>query len=122
MYIKGLEMANNTQVLDLSVDLRKKSYDWKKDVIINKTKFLEDIESVLAHKEITSLRKKTFSIYSIVDYPRYDKIGLLNIDKNGDTVVLKKGPLLEELKQIQDAQTFERAKYYLERLKRHYRD
>jgi len=118
MFIKGLEMANNTQVLDLFVDLQKESYDWKKDVIINKSKFLEKISEVLENKEIVSLRRKTYLIYSIINYPKSDRIGLLNIDKNGDTAVLKKGPLLEELKQIQEAHTIERARYYLERLKK----
>jgi len=43
---------------------------------------------------------------------------LVNIDQNGDTMVLKKGALIEELKQIEEAQTIERAKYYLDRLKK----
>ena len=43
---------------------------------------------------------------------------MLNIDRNGNTAVLKKGPLLEELRQVQEARTIERAKYYLERLKK----
>ena len=111
-------MKSNSQVLDLFVDLQKEPYDWRKDVIINKPKFLEEIEVALECKEITSLRKKTYSIYSIINYPKGDRIGLLNIDRNGDTAILKKGPLLEELKQIQEAHTIERAKYYLERLKK----
>lgn len=115
---KGKEMRTNSQVLDLSVDLQKESYDWRKDIIINKVKFLEEIDEALKNKEMNSLRRKVYSIYSIVNYPKSDNIGLRNIDKNGDTVVLKKGPLLEELKQIQEAHTIERAEYYLERLKK----
>ncbi len=88
-----------TQLLDLFVDFQKEPYDWKKDVIINKSKFLEEIEDALNNKEISSLRTKVFSIYSVVDYPKNDTVGLLNIDRNGDTAVLKKFPLLEELKQ-----------------------
>ena len=34
-------MKTNGQVLDLFVDLEKEQYDWKKDVIVNKSKFLE---------------------------------------------------------------------------------
>ena len=111
-------MKTDNQVLDLSVDLQKESYDWKKDIIINKVKFIEEVEGALKDKEITSLRKKVYSISTVVNYPKNDNIGLRNIDTNGDTVVLKKGPLLEELKQIQGAQTIERAGYYLERLKK----
>lgn len=111
-------MKTDNQVLDLSVDLQKESYDWKKDIIINKIKFIEEVDEALKNKEITSLRKKVYFISTIVNYPKNDNIGLRNIDTNGDTVVLKKGPLLEELKQIQEAQTIERAGYYLERLKK----
>jgi len=111
-------MKTNSQVSDLAVDLQKQHYDWKKDIIINKVKLLEEIDESLENKEINSLRKRVYSIYSIVNYPKSDNIGLRNIDKNGDTVVLKKGPLLEELKQIQEAHTIERARYYLERLKK----
>ena len=111
-------MKIDNQVLDLSVDLQKESYDWKKDIIINKIKFIEEVDEALKDKEITSLRKKVYFISTVVNYPKNDNIGLRNIDTNGDTVVLKKGPLLEELKQIQEAQTIERAGYYLERLKK----
>jgi len=111
-------MKTNNQVLDLFADLQKESYDWKKDIIINKPKLLEEIDETLGYKDISLLRKKVYSILSVINYPKSDKIGLLNIDRNGDTVVLKKGPLLEELRQIQEAHTIERAKYYLERLKK----
>ncbi|MBU0878455.1 MAG: site-specific DNA-methyltransferase, partial [Candidatus Omnitrophica bacterium] len=111
-------MIANGLTLGLSVDLQKETYDWKKDVIVNKPKLLEEIVEALENKEIKLLRRKICSIFSIIDYPKSDKIGLINIDRNGDTVVLKKGPLLEELRQVQEAHTIERAKYYLERLKR----
>jgi len=115
---KEKEVKTNNQILDLSVDLQKESYDWKKDIIINKVKFIEEIEEAQKNKEMNTLRKKIHSISYIINYPKGDDIGLRNIDKNGDTIVLKKGPLLEELKQIQEAQTIERAEYYLERLKK----
>ena len=111
-------MKTDNQVLGLSVDLQKESYDWKKDIIINKVKFIEEIDERLKNKEITLLRKKVYFISTVVNYPKNDNIGLRNIDTNGDTVVLKKGPLLEELKQIREAKTIERAGYYLERLKK----
>jgi hypothetical protein len=37
-------MKMNGQVLDLFVDLEKEPYDWRKDIIINKSKLLEKIE------------------------------------------------------------------------------
>lgn len=111
-------MKTNTQTLDLFVDLQKESYNWRKDIIINKAKFIEEIDGALKNKEINSLKKNVYSICSIVNYPRSDNIGLRNIDKDGDTVVFKKNLLLEELKQVQEARTVERAKYYLGRLKK----
>lgn len=111
-------MSSNSQALDLSVDLQKGSYDWRKDVIINKAKFLEEIEKALNNGDISSLKREVHSIKTTFAYPRNDRIGLLNIDGDGDTAILKKGPLIEELKQIEEAHTIERAKYYLERLKK----
>jgi len=111
-------MKSNTQLIDLFVNLQKESYDWKKDVVINKAKFLQEIDEAVSKKDISSLKMKVYSIYSTITHPKTDRIGLLNIDRNGDTIVLKKGALLEELKQIQEAYTLERARYYLNRLKK----
>ncbi|MBN1391401.1 MAG: hypothetical protein JW947_01210 [Sedimentisphaerales bacterium] len=47
-----------------------------------------------------------------------DKIGVLNIHSNGDTIRISKKHLLEQLDQIADSQTLERAKYYIERLEK----
>ena len=111
-------MKTNGQVLDLWVDLEKEQYDWKRDVIVNKSKLLEKVEEVEKLDNIVHLRRNIFSIKSVINYPKSDADGLVNIDQNGDTMVLKKGALIEELKQIEEAQTIERAKYYLDRLRR----
>ena len=89
------------------------------NIIVNKDRFLQEIENISRNSEVASLRKRVNSISSIVNYPKSDRIGLLNIDKNGtDTIILKRNSVLEELKQIEEAQTIERAKYYLKRLKK----
>lgn len=111
-------MKTNCQVLDLSVDLEKERYDWKKDVIVNKSKLLEKVEEAEKLDSIARIKKNIFSIKLVINYPKNDTEGLVNIDQNGDTMVLKKGALIEELKQIEEAQTVERAKYYLDRLKK----
>ena len=111
-------MKTNGQVLDLSVDLEKEQYDWKKDVIINKSKLLEKVEEAEKLDNIARIKKNIFSIKLVINYPKDDTDGLVNIDQNGDTMVLKRDALVEELKQIEEAQTIERAKYYLERLKK----
>lgn len=111
-------MRTNDQVLDLWVDLEKEQYDWKKDVIVNKSKLLEKIEEAEKLGSVIQLKKNIFSIKLVVNYPKTDTEGLVNIDQNGDTMVLKKGTLIEELKQIEEAQTIERARHYLDRLKK----
>jgi DNA modification methylase len=111
-------MKTNGQVLDLSVDLEKEQYDWKKDVIVNKSKLLEKVEEAGILDDIARIKKKIFSIKLVINYPKDDTEGLINIDQNGDTMVLKRGAFVEELKQIEEAQTIERAKYYLDRLKK----
>ena len=111
-------MKTNAQVLDLSVDLEKEQYDWKKDVIVNKSKLLEKVEEAEKLDSIAHLKRNIFSIKLVINYPKNDTEGLINIDQNGDTMVLKRDALVEELKQIEEAQTIERAKYYLDRLKK----
>lgn len=111
-------MKTNIQVLDLFVDLEKEQYDWKKDIIVNKSKLLEKIGEVEKLNNLVKLRESISSIKSVINYPKSDRDGLLNIDRNGDTIVLKKGALIEELIQIEEAHTIERAKYYLDRLKK----
>lgn len=111
-------MKTNGKVLDLSIDLEKEQYDWKKDVIVNKSKLLEKVEEAEKLDNIARIKKNIFAIKLVINYPKDDTEGLVNIDQNGDTMVLKRDALVEELKQIEEAQTIERAKYYLDRLKR----
>ena len=111
-------MKTNGQVLDLSVDLEKEQYDWKKDVIVNKPKLLEKVEEAEKLDNIARIKKNIFLIKLVINYPKDDTDGLINIDQNGDTMVLKRDALVEELKQIEEAQTIERARYYLDRLKK----
>mgnify|MGYP005838320171 CR=1 FL=1 len=52
----------------------------------------------------------------ILDIYNKDEEGILNIDSNGDAILLRKDVLISELNQILEAKTFERANYYLKRL------
>jgi len=113
-----MNMKTSEQVLDLWVDLEKEQYDWRKDVIVNKPKLLEKVEEAGKLDNLPYLKRFTISIKSVINYPKSDTEGLLNIDQNGDTIVLKKGALVEELTQIEEAQTIERARYYLDRLRK----
>lgn len=111
-------MNTNGQVLELFVDLEKEKYDWKKDIIINKSRLLEKIEEVEKTGSPVQLKRGIALLKSVISYPKNDIDGLVNIEQNGDTMVLKKWALIEEFKQIEEAQTIERARYYLDRLKK----
>ena len=111
-------MKTNGQTIDLLVDLEKGRYDWKNDIIINKSRLLEKIEEVEKTDSPVQLKRGISLLKSVISYPKNDTDGLVNIDQNGDTMVLKKWALIEEFKQIEEAQTVERARYYLDRLKK----
>ncbi len=111
-------MKTNGQTIDLLVDLEKERYDWKNDIIINKSRLLEKIEEVEKTDSPIQLKRNVSLLKSVISYPKNDTDGLVNIDQNGDTMVLKKWALIEEFKQIEEAQTVERARYYLDRLKK----
>lgn len=90
-----------------------------RDIVINKSKFLYEINETLKNKKIPSLREAVDTMFSSIQYREKNaKIGRFSRDKNEDAIILKKDPLLKELKQIQEAHTIERAKYYLKRLKK----
>ena len=92
--------------------------DWRKEAIINQDMFLEVLAKIEEINESIRLRLETKKIIDIIQNPRRDNIGILNISSNGGTAKIKKNILLEDLTQIADAQTLERAKYYINRLKK----
>lgn len=85
-------------------------------IILNKTKFMETLEKCITSDNLNSLKSKIIDLKNIIKSHK-DKEGILNIDSNGDTVLLRKDVLISELDQIIEARTFQRAKYYLGRLK-----
>ena len=85
-------------------------------IILNKAKFMEILEKCITSANLNSLKSKIIDLKNIIKSYK-DKEGILNIDSNGDTVSLRKDVLISELDQIIKAKTFQRAKYYLDRLK-----
>ena len=84
--------------------------------ILNKDKLLEIIKRSKEICDLNSLKANVFNLKEIVAFPKKDWEGLVNIDSNGDTISFRKDVLISELNQILEAQTIQRAKYYLERL------
>lgn len=87
-----------------------------KIMILNKPRLLEMIESIYKSESPLSIRENVYTLKELLSNFKADKEGLLNIDTNGDTVKINQRYLFNELKQIVEAQTLERSRYYLRRL------
>jgi len=109
--------GNNTTLLSLNSGSNKKT-DWRTESIINQDMFLEILSKIEEANENSKIKLETKKIIEIVQNPRKDNLGLLNISSNGGTAIINKGVLLNELNQIINAQTIERAKYYISRFKK----
>jgi len=100
-------------------DLLFKELDFRgpdRNLILNKPRILEIIESAGKNDSLTSLRESLFKLKDSLSNPRPDKDAMFNIGINGDTIKINQKYLFDELKQITEAKTLERGKYYLQRL------
>jgi len=85
-------------------------------IIFNKEQLVSFLEETNEQNNLSLLKNKIIGLKEIINSPKSDREGLLNIDPNGDTISLRRDVLISELNQILEARTFERAKYYLSRL------
>jgi len=85
-------------------------------LMLNKTKLLGIIENIIEKESLSSLRNSVYELKDLLYNFKRDKQGLFNITTNGDTVKINQRFLFGELKQITEAQTLERSRYYLQRL------
>ncbi len=111
-------MKSDNNTLFGFIDDYENKIDWKKDSIINKCKFIEVLSIIEELDEKNSIKQEIQKILEIINNPRKDNFGILNISLNGDTLKVRKELLIEDLTQIFEAQTLERAKYYISRLKK----
>ncbi len=108
---------NNITLFNFDGDSDKKT-NWRTESIINQDMFLEALSKIEELDENNKVKFEIQKIIEVIKNPRKDNLGLLNISTNGDTAKVNKSVLLEDLNQIVDAQTIERAKYYIARLKK----
>jgi 16S rRNA G966 N2-methylase RsmD len=108
---------NNITLFDFNSGSDEK-IDWKKEAIINQNMFLEILSKIEELQENNKIKLEIHKIIEIIRNPIKDNFGLLNISSNGDTAKVNKEVLLEDLNQIAESQTIERAKYYITRLKK----
>lgn len=85
-------------------------------VILNKERFIEILNSIVKNKELEIIKNIILNLKNIINNYKKDSEGILNIESNGDTVTVRRDVLISELDQILEAQTTERALYYIKRL------
>jgi 16S rRNA G966 N2-methylase RsmD len=93
-----------------------KSEKLPEELILNKNRFLETIESLISSNDLMSLKLKISKIRSIVLNPKDDDIGLINSGQFDDVVLYSRSALISILDKIISSQTIERANHYLKQL------
>ena len=88
----------------------------ERPLIINKSKILALVENINSEESLSSLKNSVFRLESNLRSVKTDKLGLLNITANGDTITISQKYIFDQLNQIVESQTLDRAKYYVERL------
>jgi DNA modification methylase len=88
------------------------------NIVLNQNIFWEVLSKIEELQENNKIKLEIHKIIEIIRNPIKDTFGFLNISHNGDTAIIKKDVLLEDLNQIAKAQTIERAKYYINHLKK----
>ncbi len=89
-----------------------------RQLYINRVKFLGLIEQMKQQTTLMSLRNSVVHLEINLRNVKTDKIGILNIDSNGDTIEIGQKHLFDQLYQIAESQTLERAKYYVDRIEK----
>jgi len=87
-------------------------------LFINKSKILNEIEKLGKEESLVSLRNSVFSLEDELRSVKTDKAGILNIDSNGDAITMSQKYIFDQLDQIAESQTIDRAKYYVERFEK----
>lgn len=90
----------------------------ERQIIINKLKILALTEKLKLEESLSSLRNAVFCLERNLQSIKNDKIGILNIDTNGDTITISNRYVFDQLDQIVKSQTLDRAKYYVERFEK----
>lgn len=90
----------------------------ERPLIINKSKILDLTERLKLESSLSSLRNSVFHLESQLRSVKTDKVGVLNIDSNGDTITISQKYVFDQLNQIAESQTLDRAKYYVERFEK----
>ncbi|MCD6098824.1 DNA methyltransferase [bacterium] len=89
-----------------------------KMLLLSKVRFLEELNRLLEIESPQKIREEILKIKQGILNPKQDSLGLANITSDGDTLKVIRSHLLQEIDQIERAQTEERMKYYIRRMKK----
>jgi 16S rRNA G966 N2-methylase RsmD len=89
-----------------------------KPLIINKVKIVELIGNLKQEHSLTSLRNSVFCLEKNLQSVKSDEVGVINVDSNGGTVTISQKYIFDQLNQIAESQTIDRAKYYIDRFEK----
>ncbi len=85
-------------------------------MIINKDKIIEILKDLLSKENLGKIKWKIADLKNNLKSFKIDKLGVLNIVSNGQTINVSRKYIENELQQILETKTLERTKYYLNRL------
>jgi len=108
---------NNSYLFDCYIDDYNKKDNLTADLTLNQNILLAFLSNIEMLSENDQLKFEIRKLIDIIKNIRKDDVGIFNISSN-NTIVIKKNFLLEDLNQILNSQTTERAKYYIKRLKK----
>ena len=89
-----------------------------KPLFINKVKIVELIGNLKHEHSLTSLKNSVFCLEKNLQSVKNDKVGVMNIDSNGGTITISQKYVFDQLNQLAESQTIDRAKYYIERFEK----
>jgi hypothetical protein len=89
-----------------------------KFININKNVFLSILDNLEEINNIDKIKKELLDIIQIIENPKADKYGLINITIEGDIIKYNTNIILNEVNTILKSQTIERMHYYVKRLKK----
>jgi DNA modification methylase len=85
-------------------------------MIINQQKITDILSDLITSDNLNHIKTSVLKIKSNLTGFQTDKLGLLNIGLNGDTIKVETKFINGELDQILETKTIERTKYYIKRL------
>lgn len=85
-------------------------------IIVNKVRLVEKLQELIDINNVVDVRIKLSNLKANLYSTYKDNLGILNIDKNGETIEISRQYLINEIEQIEGTTTIKRTKYYLRRL------